>query len=166
MSNTADLSYKWSEKGKQPMIEQKQYKRERLTLFGSVNPISGEVIVQQADRGNAMTFKKYLKKVIKHYSKSNGKILMILDNVRFHHAKLLKPFLEQNKDRIELMFLPAYSPDLNPIERIWWYMRKKITNNRYVDTLKNRMVLFWKMFSHYQKPNQSIVKLCNLNYSV
>jgi putative transposase len=31
------------------------------------------------------------------------------------------------------MFLPAYSPDFNPIERIWWYMRKKITNNRYVD---------------------------------
>lgn len=59
MSNTADVSYKWSEKGKQPVIEQKQYKRERLTLFGSVNPISGKVIVQQAERGNAITFKKY-----------------------------------------------------------------------------------------------------------
>jgi transposase len=166
MSNTADVSYKWSEKGKQPLIEQKQYKRERLTLFGSVNPISGEVIVQQAERGNAITFKKYLKKVIKYYSKTKGKIHMILDNVRFHHAKLLKPFLEKNKDKLELMFLPAYSPDFNPIERVWWYMRKKITNNRYVDTLKNRMIEFWKMFSHYQKPNQFMVDLCNLNFSV
>lgn len=166
MSNTAYVSYKWSEKGKQPLIEQKQYKRERLTLFGAVNPISGEVIVQQAERGNAITFKKYLKKVIKHYSKTNGKIHMILDNVRFHHAKLLRPFLEKNKDKIELMFLPAYSPDFNPIERVWWYMRKKITNNRYTETLKNRMIEFWKMFSHYQKPNQIIVNLCNLNFSV
>jgi hypothetical protein len=58
MSNTADVSYKWSEKGKQTLIEQQQYKRERLTLFGTVNPISGEVIVQQAERGNAITFKK------------------------------------------------------------------------------------------------------------
>ncbi|NJL77537.1 MAG: hypothetical protein HC892_23380 [Saprospiraceae bacterium] len=65
MSNTADVSYKWGEKGKQPLIEQKQYKRERLTLLGAVNPISGEVIIQQAERGNAITFKKYLKKVIK-----------------------------------------------------------------------------------------------------
>ena len=56
MSNTADVSYKWSEKGKQPLIEQKQYKRERLTLFGSVNPISGEVIVQQAEKRKCDNF--------------------------------------------------------------------------------------------------------------
>jgi hypothetical protein len=68
MSNTAELSYKWSEKGKQPLIKQKQYKRERLTLFGSVNPVSGEVIVQKSESGNAKMFKKYLKKVIRHYS--------------------------------------------------------------------------------------------------
>jgi len=166
MSNTADVSYKWSQKGKQPLIAQKQYKKERLTLFGAVNPISGEVIVQQAEKGNAISFKKYLKKVIKHYSKTEGKIHMILDNVRFHHAKLLKPFLDKNKNKIALIFLPAYSPDFNPMERVWWYMRKKITNNRYIDTLKNRMIEFWKMFSHYQKPNQFIVNLCNLNYSV
>ena len=41
---------------------------------------------------------------------------MILDNVRIHHAKLLKPFLDENKDRLKLMFLPAYSPELNLIE--------------------------------------------------
>ena len=40
---------------------------------------------------------------------------MILDNVRIYHAKLLKPFLDENKDRLELMFLPAYSPELNLI---------------------------------------------------
>ena len=166
MSNTADVSYKWGEKGVQPRIQQKQYKRERVTLFGAVNPISGEVIVQQAERGNGMTFLKYLKKIIIKYDKTGGKVHLILDNVRYHHAKILKPFLEKNKNKIELMFLPAYSPDFNPIERIWWYMRKKITNNRYVDTLKNRMIEFWKMFSHYQKPNHTIVKLCNLTYSV
>ena len=58
MSNTADVSYKWSQKGVQPLVEQKQYKRERLTLFGAVNPISGELIVQKTERGNAITFKK------------------------------------------------------------------------------------------------------------
>jgi transposase len=166
MSNTADVSYKWSEKGMQPMVEQKQNKRERVTLFGAVDPIFGTVIARQAERGNAKTFLNFLKKILKYYKNIKGKIHLILDNVRYHHAKILKPFLEKNKDKIELMYLPAYSPDLNPIERVWWYMRKKITNNRYVDSLKNRMVMFWKMFSHYQKPNQEIVNLCNLNYSV
>ena len=166
MSNTADISYKWSKKGQQPLIAQKQCKRERVTLFGAVNPISGEVIVQKALKGNSGTFKKYLKKVLRFYKKSEGKIHMVLDNVKFHHAKNLAPFLEKNKNKIELIFLPPYSPDFNPIERVWWYMRKKISNNRYVNTLNNRMIGFWKMFSKYQKPNQFIVNLCNLNYSV
>lgn len=38
---------------------------------------------------------------------------MILDNALFHHGKLLQPFLEEHKDRLELVFLPLYSPDLN-----------------------------------------------------
>lgn len=165
MSNTAVVSYQWSERGNQPMIIQKQSKRERHTLFGSVNPRTGEVIVQKADRGNAKTFQRYLKKVLAK-SKTKGKTYMILDNVRYHHARMLKPFLEKNKQRLELIFLPAYSPDFNPIERVWWYMRKKISNNRYVESLSERMKNFWRMFSHFQKPNEFIINLCNLNYSV
>jgi len=166
MSNTAHVSYKWSERGKQPQIEQKQYKRERLTLFGSVNPVSGEVLVQESKTGNAKEFKKYLKRVLFQYRKSNGMIHMILDNVKFHHAKLLIPFLEKQKSKLTLMFLPPYSPDLNPVERVWWYMRKKISNNRYVDSLKKRMIAFRNLFSKFEKPNEFIVNLCNLNYSV
>lgn len=107
MSNTADISNKWSEKGKQPMIQEKQYKRERITLFGAVNPIFGEIIVQQADKGNGITFLKFLKKIIRFYKNTTGKIHLILDNVRYHHAKILKPFLEKNKHKIELMFLTS-----------------------------------------------------------
>ena len=166
MSNTASVSYKWSEKGKQPRIPQKQGKRERHTLFGSVNPITGEVIVQKAEKGNAKSFRKYLKKVLRHYDGTTGKIYMVLDNVRYHHAKALQPFLEKNRERIELVFLPPYSPDFNPIERVWWHMRKKISNNRYVGSLDERMKHFWRLFSHYQKPNKFIVDLCNPNYSV
>ena len=44
---------------------------------------------------------------------------MILDNVRIYHAKLLKPFLDENKDRLKLMFLPAYNPELNLIDWLW-----------------------------------------------
>ena len=164
MSNTAHVSYQWSEKGKQPCVEQKQYKRERITLFGCVNPDSEEVIVKKAERGNAKSFNKYLKKVLFHYRNSKGKVYMILDKVRYHHAKRLNPFLEKHQDKFQMIFLPAYSTDLNPVERVWWYMKKKISNNRYVDSLDNRMIHFWKMFSHYQKTNMFISKLCNLNY--
>ncbi len=164
LSNTATVSYSWSEKGKQPMIKTIQAKRERFTLFGAVNPQSGEVIIKKTEKGNAKNFKKFIKKILKYYTDENTKIWMILDNVPYHHARILRPYLNEIKNRFELIYLPPYSPDLNPMERVWWYMRKKITHNRAVITMKERIKLFWQMFSHYQKPNSEITKLCILNY--
>jgi transposase len=118
--------------------------------------------IKSATRGNALTFKKLLKKVIRTYR--GFKVYMVLDNVRFHHAKRLKSFLEKHKNALELIFLPPYSPDLNPSERAWWYMRKKITHNRAIETLAERKKQFWKMFSHYQKPNAEMKNICIVNY--
>jgi transposase len=127
-----------------------------------VNPISGQIVISFAEKGNSATFKKHLKKVIK--SLQDEKLIIVLDNVKYHHAKKLKPFLEQNREQLELMFLPPYSPDLNPIERVWWFMRKKITHNRYLHTLKERKAKFWMIFSHYLYPNDDLRNICVLNY--
>ena len=162
MSNTATVSYKWGIKGEQPIIECKQRKRERQTVFGSYNYDSGEITVSFADRGNTSSFKKHLKKILDVYKKA-PKIIMVLDNVRYHHAKRLKLWLAK-KPKLEFFFLPPYSPDLNAVERAWWYMRKKITNNRYIMTLKERKKEFWKMFSHFQKPNEELRRVCEINY--
>lgn len=165
LSNTATINYAWAPKGQQPLVAQKQHKRERQTLFGTVEPLTGKVIAKASDNGNAKTFKAFLVKVLHEY-KSKEKITMVLDNVRYHHAKMLKPFLEHHKDKLELLFLPAYSPDFNPMERAWWYMRKKISHHRYCQQLHDRKNNFWRLFSHFQKENQFMSKICNINYSV
>lgn len=164
MSNTATVSYAWAEKGKQPRIECKQRKRERVTLFGAVDISSGKVVVKHAQKGNAKSFKKFLKKVLKNYK--NNRVVMVLDNVQYHHAKKLQGFLAKRKESLELLFLPPYSPDLNPMERVWWLMRKRITHNRACISIDERIVKFWKLFSHFQKPNEDIIKICNTNFSV
>ena len=79
---------------------------------------------------------------------------MVLDNVRYHHAKRLKPILEKYNKRIELLYLPAYSPDLNPVERIWWYMRKKITHNRYLEKMEDRIKCFDKLMEGFKIENE------------
>lgn len=162
LSNTATLSYAWSPKGVQPLVNYVQKKRERQTTFGSINIRTGKITISFSDTGNYKTFKRHLKKVLWEY-RDAPKIIMFLDNVRYHHAKLLKKYLEF-ENRLELIYLPAYSPDLNPIERVWWYMRKRITHNRYLLSLKERKDKFWKMFSHFQKPNEFLLNLCNVNY--
>ncbi len=162
MSNTATVSYAWSKKGVQPQVICKQRKRERQTVFGSYNYGTGQITVSFADKGNSYTFKKHLKKVLQIY-KTAPKIIVVLDNVAYHHAKRISAWIARNP-KLELFFLPPYSPDLNAVERAWWYMRKKITHNRFIKTLKERKIAFWKMFSHFLKPNDELKIVCEINY--
>jgi len=162
LSNTATLSATWSPKGKQPEIPCKQYPKERVTGFGTVNSLTGQLVANFAQKGNACTFKKHLKKVLRVY-KGKQKIIIYVDNVRFHRAKSLKPFLSAHP-QLEIKYLPAYSPDLNPVERVWWYMRKNITHNRYISSIKERIDKFWRLLSNCLKPNSTLTKLCVIKY--
>ena len=61
---------------------------------------------------------------------------MILDNARNHHAKLIQPFLEENKGRLELVFLPPYSPNLNLIEGLWKWLKETVINNVFFSSVQ------------------------------
>ena len=58
---------------------------------------------------------------------------MILDNAKIHHAKLLEDFLEENP-RLQLVFLPPYSPNLNKIEELWGWLKDSVINNVFFHT--------------------------------
>lgn len=60
---------------------------------------------------------------------------MILDNARIHHAKLIQPFLEKNKNHLELIFLPPYSPNLNLIEGLWKWLKQSIIYNVFYESV-------------------------------
>jgi putative transposase len=120
-------------------------------LFGCVEPTTGKVVTNIEERGNTVTFFKFLVKVCRQYP--NQKVIMVVDNVRYHHAKRLKPILEKYQNKLELVYLPAYSPDLNPIERIWWYMRKKISHNRYLETMDIRIEKFNELMKTFEFEN-------------
>jgi transposase len=49
---------------------------------------------------------------------TDKKVFLIVDNLRVHHAKPVKAWLEEHKDQIEMFYLPSYSPELNPEERL------------------------------------------------
>jgi transposase len=76
--------------------------------------------------------------------------------------KDLSPYWKDYKHRIELVYLPPYSPDLNPIERVWWYMRKKITHNRYVQNLQDRITNFDLFMQDFKVENEMGKNLAKL----
>ena len=62
---------------------------------------------------NAQILIKFLRRLIKG---SDRKIILILDNLRVHHANVVREWLEDKEDKLEIFFLPSYSPELNPDE--------------------------------------------------
>jgi transposase len=63
-------------------------------------------------------------------------IYVFFDNARYHHAKILPPWLDTPERQIKLHFLPPYAPHRNPIERFWGVMHKWVTHNRHYATFK------------------------------
>lgn len=62
------------------------------------------------------------------------KVFLILDNLRVNHSKLVKAWLEMNKEKIEVFYLPSYSPELNPDERLNADLRHEISTKLLVRT--------------------------------
>jgi len=85
---------------------------------------------------------------------------VILDNSRYHHALLLQPWLESHSEEIQLDFLPPYSPELNPIERVWKLTRRLCTHNRYFPSIDDLTNVVSEQFEHWTLPNTILQKLC------
>ena len=108
--------------------------RKSVACFGVVSLSTGKFVRAMCNVFNAETFKDFLKKLLRH--RSRGKRMVIaLDNARYHHAVLLAPFLREYRSVLRMLFLPPYSPQLTPIERVWKLARRIATHNRYFATL-------------------------------
>lgn len=133
--------------------------RKSMALFGAVCASTGKLVSMDAAIFNAETFLIFLKKVVRA-KKRNKKIILVLDNARYHHATLIQPWLKTNSKNIQLMFLPPYSPDLNSIERVWKMTRRACTHNRYFATLEQLLDAVKQQMEIWSKPNEILRKLC------
>jgi transposase len=137
--------------------------RKNIGVFGAVSATDGKLVTRKEEgRFNALTFLDYLQLLIQH-RRPGRKIILIVDNARWHHAKLLRPWLEENRHLIELFFLPAYSPDFNVIERVWKLTRRLCTHNRFFATLDELADSVFTQFEEWEKENPTLARLCAIN---
>ena len=105
-------------------------------------------------------FEAFLKQLLRH--RSRGKKMIVLDNARYHHAKLLAPWLHRHRKDLALLFLPPYSPQLAPIERVWKLARRLATHNRYFANLDEVLIVVGSCFDQWRKPNAVLRRLCGI----
>jgi len=133
--------------------------RKGLGVFGAVCPADGRLSIAQADSFCAETFLDFLKQLFRRRRKGH-KMVIILDNARWHHAKAIKPWIKERRKYLRLDFLPPYSPELNCIERVWKLTRRLRTHNQYFSRLEDLVETVLDQFRSWQKPNQLLQRLC------
>ena len=69
------------------------------------------------------------------------KIHVICDNAKCHTSEAVAVYLWEHRDRIDLHLLPKYSPDCNPIERVWWNLHDRITRNHQCQSMQELLDL-------------------------
>ena len=152
----SSLTRMWSIKGQQPRVISAST-RQKIGFLGAISLKTGRLLTQKCSTFNADTFGGFLDYLL-HYTQ--GKILLILDNATWHRARDLKPFFIKNQKRLVRIFLPPYSPELNPIERVWRITRRQITHNRYFESIEDLEISLTSHFVKWEQPNNALKILC------
>jgi len=141
-----DIGCCWMERGKQAQVLTPGDNVKRY-LAGSMSWRSGELVVTQGTRRNAELFVRHLDDLRVRFRRYK-KIHVICDNARFHKiegSRLVRQYMREHGDRIVLHYLPAYSPQDNPIERVWWHLHEQITRNHQCQSMEEliKLTIAW-----------------------
>src|SRR5271156_5648717 len=149
-------SYGWFEKGAKALLKANSG-RQRININGALNANNLEVITVTADCINAQSTISLFQKLEEQFPHAK-RIISVCDNASYYRSKLVTEYLK--KSRIEIKFLPPYSPNLNLIERLWRFMNTKIRNNKYYEKFlefKEAIFTFLKNIPKYEKELKSLL---------
>lgn len=149
--------YGWIRKGKDFQIKANSG-RKRVNINGLINAFEPtDVCALSSDRINGQSTIELFENLLKLHP-NKERFWVVCDNARYYHSKVLKQWLLDKP--IELIFLPAYSPNLNLIERLWKLLKKKIINSTYYDTydkFHQAILDFFNQIEIYEKELKSLI---------
>ena len=154
MRNESQYGRSYAPKGKTPIRE----KLAKRLSFNMISTVTNQGKVRFMIYNRTMTsqlFIQFLKRLIKG---SNNKIYLILDNLRVHHSKLVKKWVEEHRNEIELFYLPSYSPERNPDEYLNCDLKLSLSNK---PSPKNETQLKTNLNSHMRALQKNKAKVAN-----
>lgn len=150
------LSYTWAKRGQTPVVKTSGI-RKGYKVLGLIDYFTGQFFYKcQEQRLNSESYASFLNEVIK---KTRKNIILIQDGARYHTSKAMKEFFQKNSHRISVYNLPSYSPDYNPIEKLWKKIKENGIHLHYFptfDDLKNKVEI---TLIDFQNLKQEILKL-------
>ncbi len=132
----------WMVKGQQAEVETPGNNEKRY-LSGSIHWRTGQVFLtegkpkQGRDTALFLAHLDDLRGRLRRYKK----VHVICDSAKCHTSDEVAVYLWEHRERIDLHLLPTYSPDCNPIERVWWNLHDRITRNHKCETMQELLDL-------------------------
>ena len=155
-SMLGSLAYTWAPRGKQPTIKTSG-NRKSYKVFGAIEYGSGKLHYKgHTGKLNAETYIDFLKYVLRS---KRGHVIIIHDGAPYHRAKAVKEFIKSKKERLTAKQLPAYSPDFNPIERLWRKAKRDGTHLNYFPTFDSLIQKVEETLKDLLKKNDQIFSL-------
>ena len=133
----------------------------RKHIIGAINLEDLKVVTTDNPKVNGEHIIEFLTK-LEEANKDKSKIYLICDNAGYHKSKKVKEHLQNT--RIELLFLPPYSPNLNPIERLWKFMHSIVTNNRFYPDFESFTKSLHDFFDKIPRYKDRLKTLINDNF--
>lgn len=142
-----------------PKIIQTNTGRYRLNILGAYNPETSSLVHLTGEENcNAEKVIEFFTLLLTAYKKST-EIILILDNAGYFKAEIVREWLKENQ-KLELIFLPAYSPNLNLIERLWRFVKDKIVKNTYYEkyiTFRAKTFQLLNSISEYKEKMKTLM---------
>lgn len=163
--HNTDNSYCWQDKGKAgTKIILSNSGRKRINIIGAINAITRKpTTLITEDNCDKEMIKCLLGEIRKDYQDA-GRIYAFLDNARYSWNKEVRA--EAKKLDIKLIFLPPYSPNLNLIERLWKFLKKKIRKNIYYNTFRKFRKAIFDFFKNIEQYKTELEKLLTLKFEI
>ena len=138
--------------------------RKRVNINGALNAQKvTDVVIVEAERVNAQScIELWRKQRRKHPGKT---IYNICDNAPYYHSKVIQQWLENNP-WCKVIYLPAYAPNLNLIERLWKYLRKQVTSYFYYEHFAEFRRAILDFFKNIKEHKQALGSLLTLKFHI
>ena len=132
----------WMVRGHQATVETPGNNEKRY-LSGSIHWRTGQVFLTEGKPKQGRDTALFLAHLddLRSRLRCYKKVHVICDNAKCHTSNEVAVYLWEHRDRIDLHFLPSYSPDCNPIERVWWNLHDQITRNHQCKSMKELLDL-------------------------
>ncbi len=135
--------------------------RKSVGYFAAVRLRDGRFIFRrETGRFNGETFWNFLRHLRDTTAEPGRRVILISDNAQYHRSRLHLEWRQHQHPQFALEFLPPYSPELNPIERVWKLTRRLCLHNRYFAFLETVAETVEAQFGAWSEPNETLRRLC------